>query len=397
MLLREQAASTWELSIHDLDFDWVPIECLSSTGCAYTRWVRIGMPRIPTNIRDCVFYLYATAEDALAGKNPGGTGFLTARGMHPSVRFLAVTNWHVACRDGFSVIRLQNRDGSPDILEFGPEDWEFVPGKYDIAAVPVSLNPMVHQTRVIHATMFEPQPKRLSDGAHFIGNSSENAHYMGVGDDTFMMGLFVDHAGLGTNVPSARFGNISLIPDKDALIKQPTGYKGLSYVVDMHSRTGFSGSPVFAYRTLGGDLSNPLAGLQFESLDARRSSLMRETGRLKAETKLRLLGIHWGQFPESWELKNLDKIEEARRDHLIIEGAYVTGYSGMTCVIPAWQILEVLDKAIEKHPLTPEQQRSNDAQPVEESVPPANDANPNHQEDFTSLVSLAARKPAQED
>src|SRR5258707_1186988 len=66
-----------------------------------------------------------------------------------------------------------------------------------------------------------------------------------VGDDTFMIGLFLDHAGVTTNVPSARFGNISMLPNPRATIRQSTGYDGVSYVVDMHSRTGFSGSPVF--------------------------------------------------------------------------------------------------------------------------------------------------------
>src|SRR4051812_19666389 len=113
------------MSLQDLDFDRLPVECLSTGGCPYTRWVRI--------VLDSVFFLYATADDALAGRNPGGTGFVAARGMHPSVRHFAVTNWHVACRDGYSVIRLKKRDGVVDIVELGPHDWTFIPGKYDVA------------------------------------------------------------------------------------------------------------------------------------------------------------------------------------------------------------------------------------------------------------------------
>ena len=151
----------------------------------------------------------------------------------------------------------------------------------------------------------------------------------------------------------------------------------MSYVVDMHSRTGFSGSPVFAYRTLGSDLANPLAGLKFQSFDAKQAEYRHEIGQLQAETKFRFLGILWGQFPKSWELNNLHKLG-ARREHLIIDGAYVEGWSGMSCVIPAWQVLEVLDTAIEKNPLSPEQQRSNDAQAVAETVLPTKGENPAH-------------------
>ncbi len=51
-----------------------------------------------------------------------------------------------------------------------------------------------------------------------------------------------------------------------------------SYCVDMHSRSGFSGSPVFVYRTPGGDFS--------------------EKGVINLSRFMMFLGIHWGQFPE---------------------------------------------------------------------------------------------------
>jgi hypothetical protein len=71
-------------------------------------------------------------------------------------------------------------------------------------------------------------------------------------------------------------------------------------------------------------------------------------GRLRFSNLFQLLGLHWGQFPEKWELRDKPKlIQESRRD-LIVEGGYVEGMSGMTCVIPAWQIMEVLDMPILK-------------------------------------------------
>src|SRR5947209_5313437 len=61
-------------------------------------------------------------------------------------------------------------------------------------------------------------------------------------DDIFMVGRFVDYDGVETDVLSVRFGHISII---DAQIRQSTNYRGRSIIVDMHSRTGYSGSPVF--------------------------------------------------------------------------------------------------------------------------------------------------------
>jgi hypothetical protein len=288
------------------------------------------MPKIPPRVIDSVFYLYANREDALAGKNPGGTGFVVEyRGgvLGRTRLYYGVTNWHVACRNGDSVIRLNNRGGGIDVIELGPEDWEFLPGRYDVAAVPVSVDNNVHEVSSIPTHMFV----------------EERSHQIGVGEDTFMIGLFLDHDGIITNVPSARFGHVSMLPNPHATIEQPTGYRGVSYVVDMHSRTGFSGSPVFAYRTFGSDLTE-LFGHRFDHFELDDpSSRTRKSGSLTVHTMFKFLGIHWGQFPEMWELHDKSKLQESRKSHLVTEGGYVEGMSGMTCVIPAWHVLEPLD------------------------------------------------------
>ena len=60
-----------------------------------------------------------------------------------------------------------------------------------------------------------------------------------------------------------------------------------------------------------------------------------------------LLGIHWGQFPERWEVTNSGKLrdESSGENHesLVTDGRFIKGLSGMTCVLPAWSILEVLN------------------------------------------------------
>jgi hypothetical protein len=164
---------------------------------------------------------------------------------------------------------------------------------------------------------------------------------------------FFDHSGASRNIPSARFGNISMLPNELATITQPTKYKGVSFVIDMHSRTGFSGSPVFVYRTFGSDLTatfgshfddlevefneieiepsrmGAMGGIRSQSFSGR---LRGSRGKLRSNNLLRLLGIHWGQFDERWQIKQSSA-----------ETPYVKGMSGMSCVIPAWQILEVLN------------------------------------------------------
>ena len=213
--------------------------------------------------------------------------------------------------------------------------------KYDVAVVPLSLDDEFHQVSSISTRQFLDTPKQAY------------LDHVGVGDDVFMLGLFIDHYGVSENVPSARFGNISMMPNSKAKIKQATGYMGESFVLDMHSRTGFSGSPVYVYRTFGANLTEPW-GTQFENLELdwnimdsggpdgpQQVGPLR--GRIRSHTLFRFLGIHWGQFPERWELRDRSELNAESRQDLIVEGGYVNGMSGMTTVIPAWQIMEVFD------------------------------------------------------
>jgi len=64
-----------------------------------------------------------------------------------------------------------------------------------------------------------------------------------------------------------------------------------------------------------------------------------------------LLGIHYGQFPEMWEVTDNGKlIHQSESEPLITGKKFIKGLSGMTCVLPAWSILEVLDMPKVKEP-----------------------------------------------
>jgi hypothetical protein len=176
---------------------------------------------------------------------------------------------------------------------------------------------------------------------------------MSVGDDVFMLGLFIDEHGKTTNVPKARFGHVSMLPNSAAPLKQPTGYEAESFVIDAHSRSGFSGSPVFLYRNPLSDLGGPLG--PFHKLRGRidtagiasQLSPMTRVGHIDIEMELdqgpyfRLIGMHWGQFAERWEIERTDADEIEMQSYVTI-GSFVNGFSGMTCTLPAWQIQDVL-------------------------------------------------------
>lgn len=369
-----------KLRFSDLEFATIPVTQYSDQGTPWIKEVPVGMPKLPNKALDCVCYLYRSAEDARAGQEFGGTGFLISvpvETVKDRIFLYVVTNWHVAVRDGFSVIRLNTHEGGVDIFEFGPEDWTFDP-RYDIAVIPIALNKDIHKYAYIGIDAVLTQEK-----AEEVG--------IGPGEDVFMIGRFVDHDGGVTNQPTVRFGNISTYP---TTIKQPSVGNATAYCIDMHSRSGYSGSPVFAYRTPGYDLGEmPGKG--------ENKALL-----LSGVNLLMLLGIHFAQFPEKWEIIKLQEnkgiSDDEARSPLIIDGDYVKGLSGMTCVLPAWTIKEVLKmpmlqirRAVGR--IVEIQKQIKEAKiPEAESAPPTKGENPQHKEDFNSLLDAAVRGPKQD-
>src|SRR5262245_760527 len=117
----------------DFEFSRVPVECYSSSGIPYFRWIRWGMPKLGrySPVLDSVCFLYETKAYALAGESIGGTGFFIS---YPSSRYPRlvhvhiVTNWHVAVHGAPScpVVRMNKKDGGIDVREFEPSEWVFI-------------------------------------------------------------------------------------------------------------------------------------------------------------------------------------------------------------------------------------------------------------------------------
>lgn len=339
------------------------------------------MPRIPPTTLNCVFYLYHSVEDAEAGRDFGGTGFFVVIEADTPGRafFYAVTNWHVACQDGASVMRVNTVDGKTDIIEFGPEDWAFLP-KYDIAVLSFPYVPGRHLITAM------PAPEGLARARDIAREK------LGPGEDVFMVGRFIDHDGGAINRPSVRFGNISVMP---APVDQPNRGSADAYCIDLHSRSGYSGSPVFVYRTPGFNLEDRLAN------DISKSQIL-----LAGTNYLALLGIHFAQFPEEWEIAERKKkpVAASSAVPLIQEGKYLKGLSGMTCVLPAdaiWEVLTMPELKKQRDEsnaaLKASLSSTGNAVPEPESAPPATDESPTHREDFTRLLGAAARKPEPKD
>lgn len=277
------------------------------------------MPKIPRTVIDTIFFLFRDGEAARRGDSPGGTGFIVAvpsdRAYNSFQHYYAVSCHHAVCARGYSCIRLNRSGGGCEIIELDPDQWHFQPSRGDIAACLLNIDDPKAQMCAIPLS-------------HFLTHERVSQDEIGVGEDVFMVGLFLDAAwqvAKTRNTPMARFGNISAMPSPDALFRiNGIGNRKEYLIVDMHSRDGFSGSPVFVFRTPMADFTKPIMERP-----------------LFGGSVFYFLGIHCGQFPEVWEVERRARHAQAE-SAVLIEGDFIRGLSGLTLVAPAWEIAELL-------------------------------------------------------
>ena len=241
-----------------------------------------GVPKIGDRFNKAVFFLYRTNPKTGIVEGPLGTGFFTYQfgsgelGKR-SVHYYGITNHHVAIGLGATIIRINTKDGGTRSLPFETEDWHFVPNGDDICAVDIDVS------------NFQPDDAWDCIPEHtFLTRKEIESREIGLGENAFMVGLFVSHHGGKKNTPGGRFGNLAMLADDSAPIRTEGGFNRPAHVVDMHARSGFSGSPVFVYRT-------PFDDLQANAAASKKTTMMLTTGK---NMFLGFFGIHCSQFQE---------------------------------------------------------------------------------------------------
>jgi hypothetical protein len=269
------------------------------------------MPRFHPQLATTVFYLYGRdLRGDMAG--PWGTGVFVVKKPNrhgcPNHTY-AVTAYHVAISSGASSIRvnvLENGGATlrTEFIEKDPSQWHFVPGGDDIAAIDVT-----EDFRRISRTFIRGVPTTDLITPEFINDAE-----LSLGEDGFMLGLFSEQPGLYFNLPSARFGNLSQLANLVHPIEQGHGIARPSHIFDMHSRPGFSGSPVFVFRTPMSDLTN----IQEDGTYVLDLGDFTNT---KHNAFVKMLGIHSGQFVENIKTK---KAEAGANGHATLQPEFIT-------------------------------------------------------------------------
>lgn len=276
------------------------------------------MPRIDDALLDSVVYFYESVEDARQGRKSGGCGFLVGvpvEGNDNKMFPFVVTNSHVIKEGKSTVIRLKKKTGESHVQETDISGWTHHPNGDDVAASHIALTDELAADFRFH----------WISSAKFVTREVIEEYNIGPGDEIFMVGRFIQHDGKQTNLPVVRFGYLSMLPNQPIL--HPRGLLQESFLVEMFSIGGFSGSPVFVY---------------FRPFSIRPGPGKPPVTTVQTNTQIRehnigplLLGINWGHINNALPVidssgKRLDPPQ------------FVHSNTMMAGVVPAWKIWELL-------------------------------------------------------
>lgn len=270
-------------------------------------WKRRVLP-IDQHFIDCVFYLYPSVEEAREGSLSGGTGFfVSVESKYTSMAYVyAVTCKHVIVGEKTKrpapIIRLTLRDGKPDVLPTGSLHW-VSHSKDDVSAAFLGIIDL-------QSADFTAIP---SDRLLTVEQTHNRMKAIRPGVQCFMVGRFMGDDGKRRNSPTVRLGHLAKMPAQ--LMEHPAVHMQQSFLVEMHTIGGFSGSPVFIHV---GHFSSGIT---------------------------KLLGVDWGHLPMEEKVMVRTKGKHGSSKPLSDNGTetYVVTNSAMSVVVPAWKLWELLD------------------------------------------------------
>jgi hypothetical protein len=292
--------------------------------------MEVLMSRIDDRFLNCSIYLYPTEEMARNGECHGGSGFLAAvrgygegwllPGTCPKPDFhhcYAVTNKHVARKHPIVRLNRETANGESDATSVIPiyaDDWTESP-RHDIAIVPIA---------------FEPGLKYLFvDTTRFLTQQKSAMHDVGIGDEVFMVGRFINHEGRQRNNPSVRWGHIGMMPvdvvDPQDDLREPEK----CFVIETHSISGYSGSPVFVR-----PFSTPKLSPRYTESHATNTHVYVS---VPPSFESPLTQMHEQMSAGPWLLG----IQKSYLHYTDKRG--VVANTGMSCVVPSWHILDLLN------------------------------------------------------
>jgi hypothetical protein len=203
------------------------------------------------------------------------------------------------------------------------------------------------------------------------------------GDEVCVVGLYTSHYGITKNMPVVRIGNIAALPDEPIT----TDYGNVhGCLIECYSIAGLSGSPVFKV---------------VPKLTLGDNGIVKMT-----EVMYVLIGILVGEHvieskedehlvPE-FQLPENEDCGEKEKKPLSLDQRR-TGFAVVIPIQHAFRVFESDDYVNRFKKEINERQRESGYRPLSASATLATDENPNHLEDFSRLVDVAARRRSRGD
>ena len=130
-------------------------------------------------------------------------------------------------------LRCNLKDGGLMWIETSTKQWLFHPNDPEVDVAVLSANiPGIADHLLIPLSRLLDHKQMCNEG-------------IGVGEDVFIAGLFIHHAGVHRNIPIIRTGSIASLDEEK--VATNNGLR-TAYLIEARSIGGLSGSPVFAHQ-----------------------------------------------------------------------------------------------------------------------------------------------------
>lgn len=289
----------------------------TNLGVPFKVWREVPeVPRLDDKFLDCSIYLYPSEGDAKRGERIGGSGFLAAvpgkeyhfedgsnKAFATYYHLYAVSNRHVIQKN--PVARLNTHKGEFAVFPLVTADWTAAPDQ-DVAVAPISYDAAYKFLCISTEYFVTPELAAKQD--------------IGIGDEVFMVGRLVNHEGKQRNLPSVRWGHVSMMPDEPVFHESNAGQRQESFLVEVHSVSGYSGSPVFVRPFWTRKVSATHYPVTNTVVYTGSAPYYPEVG--DGKNGPWLLGVDWGYINNHDQRQN---------------------NTGMSGVVPAWRVLDLLN------------------------------------------------------
>lgn len=296
------------------------------------------MPRIPEAYLDVVAFLYRSKEAAEKGRGNGaGEAFLMAYpGDQGSMatHFYIVTNLHCV-HDGLAIRMTKRHPTNPsvvgtEIMVTDKDDWIPHPEGYDVAVHHITDKHFSDRNIAALGTMSGPMPFWMFA-----------THNIGPGHDVYLLSRLQGLDAPEWNIPIVQSGAVAALP----MNPLPGFFDEPFFLIETHSRVGYSGAPVFAYVSADDE--------QLTKGPIGSPAIMQEL------PALFLIGV-FSQHAATYAAV----VDQPDRDGKAIPGYFAQTPSALGVVVPAWEILDILqsDEAMRRR-RTVEQQWGEEGEP----------------------------------